>query len=310
MGRVEKIELKVTTREAGKRIDIAIMEFAPSHTSRTVVQNLIHFGKITVNFQNTKPSYKLKVDDFVEAVFPPPEMPQVPPEEIPLNVIYEDEHMIAVNKQAGLVTHPTIKRTTGTLVNALLWRFKGKTQPFIVHRLDKDTSGVILVAKDPETQRILSAQFKARKTKKMYLTLVDGMPKNKEEEIDAPIARNPQVRTRMDVLSWGRRALTRYEVIKQFKSRSLLRVRIMTGRTHQIRVHMKYIGYPIVGDRIYGLKPSYPLEWVTRQLLHAAVLEVYHPFTDKPMRFVAPLAEDFKEALNKLSFFRGVKDVW
>ena len=305
MGKVEKIELKVTTREAGKRIDVAIMEFAPSHTSRTVVQNLIHFGKITVNSKNTKPSYKLKVDDFVEAVFPPPEMPQIPPEKIALNVIYEDEHMIAINKQAGLVTHPTLKRTTGTLVNALLWRFKGKTQPFIVHRLDKDTSGVILFAKDPESQRILSAEFKARKTKKTYLALVDGIPKKKEEEIDAPIARNPQVRTRMDVLSWGRRALTRYKVIKQFKSRSLLRVRIMTGRTHQIRVHMKYVGYPIVGDRIYGLKPSYPLEWVDRQLLHATVLEVYHPFTGEPMRFVAPLAEDFKQALNKLSTFEA-----
>lgn len=310
MVRVEKIELKVTTREAGKRIDVAIMEFAPSHTSRTVIQNLIHFGKITVNSQSTKPSYKLKVDDFVEAIFPPPEMPQVPSEKIELNVIYEDEHMIAVNKQAGLVTHPTLKKTTGTLVNALLWRFEGKTQPFIVHRLDKDTSGVILVAKDPETQRILSAEFKARKTKKTYLALVDGIPKDKEEEIDAPIARNPQVRTRMDVLSWGRRALTRYKVIKQFKSRSLLRVRIMTGRTHQIRVHMKYVGYPIVGDKIYGLKPSYPLEWVNRQLLHAAVLEIYHPFTNEPMRFVAPLAEDFKRALNELSSFRGVNDVW
>jgi 23S rRNA pseudouridine1911/1915/1917 synthase len=306
---LEKIELRVTTREAGKRIDVALMEFAPSHTSRTVIQNLIKMGKITVNSYPTKPSYKLKDGDFVEAVFPPPELPFIPAEDIPLNVIYEDEHMIVINKQAGLVTHPTVKKTSGTLVNALLWRFKGETQPFIVHRLDKDTSGVILVAKDPETQRLLSAQFKARKTKKMYLTLVEGIPSEKSGEIDAPIARNPQVRTRMDVLSWGRNALSKYETLKTFKSWSLLKVRIMTGRTHQIRVHMKHIGHPVVGDQIYGMRPSYPLDWVKRQLLHATILEVYHPFTNEPMKFTAPLADDFKRALREIALFEGEKDV-
>ncbi|WP_456399655.1 RluA family pseudouridine synthase [Mesoaciditoga sp.] len=306
---MEKVELKVTTREAGRRIDVALMEFAPKHTSRTVIQNLIKMGKVTVNSLPTKPSYKLKDGDFVEAVFPPPEMPIIPAENIPLDVIYEDDHMIVVNKQAGLVTHPTVKKTTGTLVNALLWRFKGETQPFIVHRLDKDTSGVILVAKDPESQRLLSAQFKARRTKKTYLTLVEGIPKDESGEINAPIARNPQVRTRMDVLSWGRNALSKYETLKTFKNWSLLKVRIMTGRTHQIRVHMKHIGHPVVGDQIYGVKPSYPLSWVRRQLLHAVVLEIYHPFTNEAMRFVAPLAEDFKMALKEIAFFEGEENV-
>ncbi len=309
MVEVEKIELKVTTREAGRRIDIAMMEFAPFHTSRTVLQNLIHIGKITVNSKKTKPSYKLKVGDFVEAFFPPPEIPQIPAEEIPLSIIYEDEYMIVVNKQPGLVTHPTLKKTTGTLVNALLWRFKGETQPFIVHRLDKDTSGVIVVAKNPETQRILSAQFKARKTKKTYFALVEGVPKEVKGEIDAPIARNPQVRTRMDVLNWGRRAVTTYKIMKKFDSWALLKVKIMTGRTHQIRVHMRHIGYPIVGDKIYGVRPIHPLEWVDRQMLHAAVLELYHPITGKSMNFVAPLAEDFKNALKKLASFREVGHV-
>ncbi len=309
MVKVEKIELRVTTREAGRRIDIAMMEFAPSHTSRTVLQNLIHIGKITVNSKKTKPSYKLKKGDFVEAIFPPPEIPQIPAEEIPLNVIYEDEHMIVVNKQPGLVTHPTLKRTSGTLINALLWRFKGETQPFIVHRLDKDTSGVIAVAKDPESQRILSAQFKARKTKKIYFALVEGIPKENKAEIDAPIARNPQVRTRMDVLSWGRRALTSYEIMKKFDSSALLKVRIMTGRTHQIRVHMRHIGCPVVGDKIYGAKPIHPLEKVKRQMLHAAVLELHHPMTGEPMKLIAPLAEDFKKALKELASFQEIRHV-
>ncbi len=306
---MEKIELKVTTREAGRRIDVALMEFAPSHTSRTIIQNLIKMGKVTVNSNPTKPSYKLKDGDFVEAVFPAPEMPIIPAEDIPLNVIYEDEHIIVINKQAGLVTHPTVKKTSGTLVNALLWRFKKDNgQPFIVHRLDKDTSGVILVAKDPETQRLLSAQFKARKTKKVYLALVEGTPLEKKGEINAPIARNPQVRTRMDILSWGRNAISRYETLKTFKTWSLLKIRILTGRTHQIRVHMKHIGHPVVGDQIYGIKPVYPLEWVKRQLLHAAILEIHHPFTNEPMRFVAPLADDFKKALKEIAT-EGEKDV-
>ncbi len=304
-----KIELKVTTREAGRRIDVSMMEFAPFHTSRTLLQNLIRLGKITVNSRKTKPSYKLKVGDFVEAIFPPPEIPQIPAEQIELNVIHEDEYMIVINKQAGLVTHPTTKKTTGTLVNALLWRFKGEIRPFIVHRLDKDTSGVIVVAKDPETQRVLSAQFKARKTKKLYFALVEGVPKKFKGEIDAPIARNPQVRTRMDVLDWGRRALTYYEVIKSFDSWALLKLKIMTGRTHQIRVHMKYMGYPVVGDKVYGVRPSHPLGWVKRQMLHAAMLELYHPITGEPMKFVAPLAEDFKKALRELVTFKEVKHV-
>ncbi len=305
---MERFELKVTTREAGRRIDIAMMEFAPSHTSRTAIQNLIHSGKIKVNSKNTKAAYKLKVGDFVEATFPPPELPDIPPEEIPLDVLYEDESLIVLNKQAGLVTHPTVKRTTGTLVNALMWRFVGKTQPYIVHRLDKDTSGVILVAKTPEAQRILSAQFKARKTRKIYLTIVDGKPPEADGEIIAPIARNPQVRTRMDVLHWGRQSHTLYRTMKTFETETLLSVRIMTGRTHQIRVHMKHIGNPVLGDKIYGRRPPYPLDWVDRQMLHAAILEFFHPFTNEKMKIIAPLPEDFKRALRILATQKEAKD--
>lgn len=296
---MDSLRLKVTTREARNRIDLAMMEFAPSTTSRTVIQNLIKMGKVTVNSKTVKPSYKLKVGDVVEAVFPPPEVPQILPEDIPINIIYEDDSIIVVNKQAGLVTHPTLKRTTGTLVNALMGYFNGNYFPYIVHRLDKDTSGVIVIAKNPDAQRILSAQFKARKTYKLYFAIVEGTLKQTEGEINAPIARNPQIRTRMDVLSWGRQSRTIYKVIKNFKTASILSVRIMTGRTHQIRVHMGYLGNPILGDKIYG-KRGITILNCDRQMLHAAILEIYHPVTGERMRFVAQLPSDFKKIMKQL----------
>ncbi|WP_428008970.1 RluA family pseudouridine synthase [Athalassotoga sp.] len=293
---VESLKLTVTNREARNRLDLAMLEFAPSNTSRTVVQNLIKTGNIKVNSKCVKPSYKLKIGDVIEAVFPPPEIPQVLPEKIPLDVIYEDDSIVVINKQPGLVTHPTLKKITGTLVNALLWYSNGKYFPYIVHRLDKDTSGVIVVAKNPDVQRILSAQFKARQTHKMYFTLVEGVPPQATGEILAPIGRNPQVRTRMDVLKWGRQAHTVYKVMKDFKTASLLSVTIMTGRTHQIRVHMSYLGNPVLGDKIYGKKSSAFLN-CERQMLHSSVLEIYHPITGERMRFVAPLPEDFKKVI-------------
>lgn len=296
---MDNLRLEVTTREAKNRIDLAMMEFAPSKTSRTVIQNLIKIGKVTVNLKVVKPSYKLKIGDVVEAVFPPPEMPQILPEDIPIKIIYEDSSIIVVNKQAGLVTHPTLKKITGTLVNALMGHFNGNFFPYIVHRLDKDTSGVIVIAKDPDAQRILSAQFKARKTYKMYFAIVEGTLKQTEGEINAPIARNPQIRTRMDVLSWGRQSRTIYKVIKNFKIASVLSVRIMTGRTHQIRVHMNYLGNPVLGDKIYGKKGT-PILVCDRQMLHSAILEINHPVTGERMRFVAQLPDDFKQIIKQL----------
>jgi len=304
---VESLKLTITNREARNRLDVAMLEFAPSKTSRTVIQNLIKTGNIKVNSKIVKPSYRLKVGDVIEAVFPPPEVPQILPENIPLDVIYEDDSIIVINKQPGLVTHPTLKKTTGTLVNALLWRSEGKYFPYIVHRLDKDTSGVIVVAKNPDVQRILSAQFKARQTHKMYFALVEGVPPQINGEIIAPIARNPQVRTRMDVLKWGRQAHTVYKVIRDFKIASLLSVTIMTGRTHQIRVHMRYLGNPVLGDKIYGKKNSAFLN-CERQMLHSSVLEIYHPITGERLRFVAPFPEDFKKVIKFLHDLE-VKDV-
>ncbi len=304
---MESLKLTITNREARNRLDVAMLEFAPSKTSRTVIQNLIKTGNIKVNSKIVKPSYRLKVGDVIEAVFPPPEVPQILPENIPLDVIYEDDSIIVINKQPGLVTHPTLKKTTGTLVNALLWRSEGKYFPYIVHRLDKDTSGVIVVAKNPDVQRILSAQFKARQTHKMYFALVEGVPPQINGEIIAPIARNPQVRTRMDVLKWGRQAHTVYKVIRDFKIASLLSVTIMTGRTHQIRVHMRYLGNPVLGDKIYGKKSSAFLN-CERQMLHSSVLEIYHPITGERLRFVAPFPEDFKKVIKFLHDLE-VKDV-
>ncbi len=305
---MDQIEFKITSREAGKRIDIAMMEFAPSNTSRTVVQNLIRLGKITVNSKIVKPAYKIKIGDTVEAVFPPSEVPQILPEDIPLDILYEDDSIVVVNKQAGLVTHPTLKKTTGTLVNALIWHSQGNYFPYIVHRLDKDTSGVIVVAKNPDAQRILSAQFKARRTYKLYFAVIEGVPEQKNGEIIAPIARNPQIRTRMDVLSWGKEARTLYRSLKKFKIATLMAVRIMTGRTHQIRVHMSYMGNPVLGDKIYNKKGYVPFE-CERQMLHSAILEIYHPVTEERMRFVAPLPDDFKDVLVRLAEYMEEKDV-
>jgi len=296
---VESLRITITNREARNRLDLAMLEFAPSRTSRNVIQNLIKTGNIKVNSKIVKPSYKLKIGDIIEAIFPPPEVPQILPEKIPLDIIYEDDFIVVVNKQPGLVTHPTIKKINGTLINALLWYSNGKYFPYIVHRLDKDTSGVIVVAKNPDVQRILSAQFKARQTHKMYFTLVEGIPPQMTGEITAPIARNPQVRTRMDVLKWGRQAHTIYKVIKKFKTASLLSVTIMTGRTHQIRVHMSYLGNPVLGDKIYGKKNPVFLNF-ERQMLHSSVLEIYHPITGEHMRFVAPFPDDFKKAIRVL----------
>lgn len=305
---MDHLEIEITKREAGKRIDLAMMEFAPLKTSRTVVQTLILSGKITVNSKKIKSSYKLKIGDTVEAIFPPPDLPQIIPENIPLKILYEDEYMVVVNKQPGLVTHPTIKKTTGTLVNALMWHFNGKNFPYIVHRLDKDTSGAIVVAKNPDIQRILSEQFKERKTYKLYLAIVDGIPSQKSGEIEAPIARNPQIRTRMDVLSWGRQARTLYKSLKTFGTATLLAVRIMTGRTHQIRVHMNYMGNPVLGDKIYGKKFKVQLK-CERQMLHSAVLEINHPVTQERMRFIAPLPDDFKYVLRELVKYQEGKNV-
>ncbi|KLO22685.1 pseudouridine synthase [Marinitoga sp. 1197] len=296
----------VTNRENGWRLDKFVVEKVPDWISRNYVQKAIKQGQIIVNGELKKPAYKIKSGEIVSIEVPDkPPIIEVMPEKIPLNVIYEDKDIIVINKPPDMIVHPVFNKVSGTLVNALLYHCKdlqgigGEVRPGIVHRLDKNTSGVIIVAKNDLAQQSLSSQFKDRKTKKTYIALVKGILKQKYGEINAPIARHPQIRIKMAVVPGGKDSITIYKIIKEFKDASLAWVNLKTGRTHQIRVHFKHIGHPLLGDEVYG---SVDLKHgINRQMLHALKLGVFHPRTDKWMEFIAPIPHDFKEALKKLS---------
>ncbi|KLO23905.1 MULTISPECIES: RluA family pseudouridine synthase [unclassified Marinitoga] len=296
----------VTNRENGWRLDKFVVEKVPDWISRNYVQKAIKQGQIIVNGELKKPAYKIKSGEIVSIEVPDkPPIIEVIPEKIPLNVIYEDKDIIVINKPPDMIVHPVFNKVSGTLVNALLYHCKdlkgigGEVRPGIVHRLDKNTSGVIIVAKNDLAQQSLSSQFKDRKTKKTYIALVKGILKQKYGEINAPIARHPQIRIKMAVVPGGKESITIYKVIKEFKDASLAWINLKTGRTHQIRVHFKHIGHPLLGDEVYG---SVDLKYgINRQMLHALKLGIFHPRTDKWMEFIAPIPHDFKEALKKLS---------
>jgi 23S rRNA pseudouridine1911/1915/1917 synthase len=250
-----------------------------------------------------KAGEKLTAGSLIEAVVPPPAPAEPLAESIPLSILYEDEHLLAVDKPAGLAVHPGPGHSAGTLVNAVLAHcpdlpgIGGVQRPGIVHRLDKDTSGVILIAKTEAAHRGLSGQLQRREIKKTYLALVEGRVDPIEALIEAPIGRDPNNRRRMAVLATnGRDAQTRYRVLEQFPTQCLVEASPITGRTHQIRVHLASIGHPVVADPIYG-RPS-PLS--PRVLLHAHRLSFDHPVTGEPLSLEAPLPADFREALGKL----------
>lgn len=299
------LTIKVSKNESGQRLDLFLLSKLPKVVSRSFLQKLIKEGQIKVNNRQEKPSYKVKPND--EITLPDRPVPQrieVLPEPIELNVLYEDSDIIVVNKPAGMIVHPIPSHTTGTLVNALLYHCRdlqgigGELRPGIVHRLDKDTSGVMVVAKNDLAHRSLSLQFKNREVFKMYLALVHGKFNEKEGQIQINVARHPTLRVKMTVAKEGRIALTFYKVLKSFGDiASLVAAYPKTGRTHQIRVHMKYINHPILGDKLYGRADPIPVE---RQMLHAAILQFEHPRTNKQMKFIAPLPEDFKMTLRRL----------
>ncbi|MBB6062200.1 23S rRNA pseudouridine1911/1915/1917 synthase [Thermosipho japonicus] len=239
-----------------------------------------------------------------------PEKPkevEILPENIPLDILYEDKDIVVVNKSAGMITHPTPSFISGTLVNALMYHCKdfqgisGELRPGIVHRLDKDTSGVIVVAKNDKAHQSLSKQFKDRVTEKVYAAIVKGIVKKDYGTIEVPIGRNPVVRTKMAAVDWGKNALTYFKVLRRFKDATLVFAYPKTGRTHQIRIHMKYIGHPLLGDELYGSGKKDEVYGATRQMLHALKLSFYHPTTEEKMTFVAPLPKDFKRVLKILS---------
>lgn len=292
-----------TAEQDGERLDKVI----PLHVqdlSRAMAQRLIKTGGVTVNGQPSKPSYRVQAGDQV-VVRVPTEVPEpVVAEDIPLDIIYEDEILLVVNKPAGMVVHPALGHTSGTLVNAVLAHCPqvadvgGPERAGVVHRLDKDTSGLILIAKDEQTRDALQRQFKRRQVSKTYLALVEGQVEPREGVIEAPVGRDKRHRKRMAVVRQGRRARTTYRVIEHFTDHTLLEVHPHTGRTHQVRVHLAWLGYPIVGDPVYGHRRQRLLKG--RHFLHAAGLRFTHPTLGQEVTFQAPLPSKLAAILRRL----------
>ena len=290
----------VITDQTG-RIDKVLTTLEPEIT-RSQLKNLINDGHVTVNGQAVKPKYKVQAGDKISLVKPEPQSLELTPENIPLDIVYEDDDVIVVNKPQGMVVHPAPGHPDHTLVNALLYHsplstINGTFRPGIVHRIDKDTSGLLMVAKNDLAHQSLAEQLRNKTNKREYLALVYGQIKEDEGTIDAPLGRNPQDRKKQAVVKGGRHAVTHFKVIKRYDNFTLIKCILETGRTHQIRVHMKYIGHPLVGDPLYG-----PRKVIGKngQFLHAALLGFKHPRTGKEMVFEAPLPENFQKMLDKL----------
>jgi 23S rRNA pseudouridine1911/1915/1917 synthase len=288
--------------ERDLRLDKYVCRQLPE-LSRARVQKLIADGHITVNGQLARPGLKLNTGDKIKVIIPPtpPEKPL--PEAIPLNIIYEDEDLLVIDKPAGLTVHPAPGHPGHTLVNALLARFPhlagvgDSLRPGIVHRLDRDTSGLMLVAKNSKAQADLIGQFKSHSVTKAYLALVRGRLTPKEGIIEAAIGRDPRHRQRMAVVEGGREARTEYQVVRYIGGYTLLEVRPETGRTHQIRVHLGAIGFPVVGDKIYGVKSPF----LSRQFLHASRLGFSLPATGKYVEFKSELPAELEKALEDIA---------
>lgn len=290
----------VITDQTG-RIDKVLTTLEPEIT-RSQLKNLINDGHVTVNGQLVKPKYKVQFGDKISLVKPEPQSLELTPENIPLDIVYEDDDVIVVNKPQGMVVHPAPGHPDHTLVNALLYHsplstINGTFRPGIVHRIDKDTSGLLMVAKNDLAHQSLAEQLRNKTNQREYLALVYGQIKEDEGTIDAPLGRNPQDRKKQAVVKGGRHAVTHFKVMKRYDNFTLIKCILETGRTHQIRVHMKYIGHPLVGDPLYG-----PRKVIGKngQFLHAALLGFKHPRTGEEMVFEAPLPENFQKMLDKL----------
>ena len=289
----------------GKRIDSFISEYNTELT-RSTVQRLIEETQITVNGKKIKPSYKTNVNDEIMINIPEPKEVDLKPQNIPIEILFEDNDIIVVNKPKGMVVHPANGNPDGTLVNAVMAICKdslsgigGEIRPGIVHRLDKDTSGAIIVAKNDKTHIKLSEDLKNHKIKKTYIALVRGIIKENEATINMPIARSKQDRKKMAVDKNGKEAITHFKVLNRYKEKyTLLEINIETGRTHQIRVHLSHIGYPIIGDNTYSNGKN---EWgIVGQCLHAKALDFKHPITGKDIHIEAPIPEYFNTILKEL----------
>ncbi|WP_338451987.1 RluA family pseudouridine synthase [Niallia oryzisoli] len=299
---MEKVEHTVLEHEGNERIDKVITSLE-SDWSRTQVQQWIKEGLVLVNQKPIKTNYKCSIHDQIEISIPDPEILDVVPEDMELDIYFEDSDCLVVNKPKGMVVHPAAGHATGTLVNGLMAHCKdlsginGVLRPGIVHRIDKDTSGLLMVAKNDKAHEHLVNQLVEKTVTRKYKALVHGNISHDYGTIDAPIGRDPKDRQSMTVIENGKHAVTHFHVIERFKDFTYVECRLETGRTHQIRVHMKYIGFPLAGDPKYG--PRKTLD-INGQALHAAVLGFTHPRTEEYLEFEAPLPKEYEELLEKL----------
>ena len=310
--------IRVTEKDQGRRLDQFLSE-TDLNLSRSQAKNLIKKNYILLNQRPTKPSIHLKAGDLISVTFPRPEPLSLKPEPLPLTILYEDSSVIVVDKPAGMVVHPAAGNPSGTLVNALLYHCKdlgginGVLRPGIVHRLDKDTSGVMVVAKDDEAYQQLTRQFRNRTVEKVYLTIAYGKFKQEEGLIDSAIGRHPSQRKRMSTRTRkGRMAITRWKRIESLNGFTLLEIFPQTGRTHQIRVHLSSMGHPLLGDPLYGRKgrlgsiqdPGLKecVKRMNRQALHALRLAFSHPRTGEKVQFESPIPQDMREVLEWLRY--------
>ena len=302
----EKISLKIDADCAGDRAD-KILSYALSNYSRSFIQSLFTDGLVVFNGKAVSKSFKPKNGDIIEFYVPEPVSLSLEPENISLEIAYEDDNLLVVNKPRGMVVHPAPGNYNGTLVNALLWHCKGNlsgingvARPGIVHRIDKDTSGLLLVAKNDVAHVSLSEQIKAHTLDREYRAVIHGHLKESKGIVDAPIGRSPNDRKKMCVTEKNsKNAVTHYEVLEEFKNFSFLKLRLETGRTHQIRVHMAYLGHPVAGDPVYG--PKNGVSSLNGQCLHAGVLGFVHPITKEFIRVEASLPDYF------VNFIEGIK---
>lgn len=302
---MDKLFFKITNEnDIGTRIDKYLSNNIEGK-SRSFIQGLVDSNSVLVNEKEVKSNYKLRQSDVITVIMPEPIELDVKPEKIDLNIVYEDKDIIVLNKPQGVVVHPAPGNYTGTLVNGLLYHCKdlsginGVIRPGIVHRIDKDTSGILVIAKNDEAHNILAEQFKEHSIKREYYALVEGRFNNLEGTIDKPIGRNKKDRLKMAIVDDGKRAVTHYNVLEQYNNgTSLIKCTLETGRTHQIRVHMASIGHPLVGDPLYGLKKQrFKLQG---QVLHAKTLGFIHPTTKEYIEFDSELPKYYLDLLDYL----------
>ena len=301
---MEPILLRASEESKNQRLD-AFLASSLDGLTRSQATRLIESGEVAVNGRAVSKSYKLAGGEDIAVTLPEPEPVEAVPQDIPLDVVYEDADVIVVNKPSGMVVHPAPGHPDGTLVNALLYHCAGTLsgvggalRPGIVHRIDRDTSGLIIAAKNDAAHQYLSAQLADHTLARTYECIVVGSLREDRGTVDAPIARHPTDRKRMAVVAGGREAVTHWEVIARYPGYTHVRCRLETGRTHQIRVHMAYIGHPILGDTVYGAKKEVP--GLTGQCLHAVGLRFLHPRTHEVVELFCPLPEEFTRMLQKI----------